>query len=139
MGGKFGWFGDMFLFIMLLHLASSVCVCLLGLIQHVGRATSTMEPLSPCTPPPKSPEAEPCSPQKTCENTSVDEKRWIRAHARDMEIKYRTWLAALKDKEDRRESMRYMTTHELAALDVCVWQHRTSLLSFTMNRAVRKS
>ena len=29
MGGKFGWFGDMFLFIMLLHLASSVCVCVL--------------------------------------------------------------------------------------------------------------
>ena len=50
----------------------------------------------------------------------MDEKRWIRAHARDMEIQYRTWLATLKGKEDRKESMRDMTTHELAALDHCV-------------------
>ena len=91
-----------------------------GSTKHIGFATTTMEIFSPCTPPPKSSESEPSSPKQTPEGKIVDEKRWIRAHARDMEIQYRTWLATLKGKEDRKESMRDMTTHELAALDHCV-------------------
>ena len=73
-----------------------------------------MEIFSPCTPPPKSSDAEPSSPKQTPDKKAMDEKRWIRAQARDMEIQYRTWLASLKGKEGRQEQVRYLTSNELA-------------------------
>ena len=49
----------------------------------------------------------------------MDEKRWIRAHARDMELQYRGWLANVKGKKDPQERQRFLTSHELAAQEMC--------------------
>jgi hypothetical protein len=76
------------------------------------------EAYSPCTPPPKTPVSEPPSPKEIPESKAMDDKRWIRAHARDMVIQYRKCLADQKAKENQSERVRYLTSTELASQEM---------------------
>ena len=78
-----------------------------------------MDAFSPCTPPPQTSVSEPSSPKQTPDKKTVDDKRWIRAHARDMEIQYRRWLASVQSKGEPSERVRYMTSSELASQELC--------------------
>lgn len=90
---------------------ASICV-------QIRFANIVMEAYSPCTPPPKTPGSEPPSPKEIPESKAMDDKRWIRAHARDMVINYRKWLADQKAKENQSERVRYLTSTELASQEM---------------------
>ena len=78
-----------------------------------------METFSPCTPPAHTSVEEPSTPKQTPEKKALDDKRWIREHARDMEIQYRRWLAKVQSKGEPSERVRYMTSSELASQELC--------------------